>query len=107
MAGTYTMEGASGMWNNYYDEVEYRAKNGKDAGGNITYSAPQTLKVRNVSGGKDYVIRKEETSIKYTKEYQIPQMINEGDKIDGRLVLAVEASKDVFGRFHFCIAKVE
>ena len=41
------------------------------------------------------------------KEYNIPFMIKEGDKIDGNLVISVESSRDVFGNFHFCIAKVE
>ena len=95
------------MWDNYYDEVVYKEKLGKDSGNNIIYAAPRTIQVRNVSGGKEYQIKKEETIIRYTKEYQIPFMINEGDRIDDRLVLNVEASKDVFGKFHFCIAKVE
>lgn len=95
------------MWDNYYDEVSYSEKIGIDAGGNIQYASPRNIKVRCVSGGQEYVIHREETSVKYTKEYQIPFMIKEGDKIDNRLVLDVEASKDVFGRFHFCIAKVE
>lgn len=95
------------MWNNYYDSVVYKKKIAEDAGGNIIYDSPLDIHVRNVSGGKDYKFTSEETIIKYTKEYQIPFMINEGDLIDGRLVLNVEASKDVFGKFHFCIAKVE
>lgn len=101
------------MWDNYYDKVVYIEKLPKlDMGGNIQYAPPREINVRCVSGGKEYIIHKEDTSVKYTKEYQIPFMINEGDKIiDGgteeRLVLNVEASKDVFGNFHFCIAKVE
>lgn len=96
------------MWDNYYDEVEYKESTGEnDQSGYPDYKKPRKIKCRNVSGGTTYTIEQNETSIKYTKEYQIPFMIKENDMIDGRLVLNVEASKDVFGRFHFCIARVE
>ena len=96
------------MWNNYYDEVEYIEKSEElDKTGSIVYKSPRNIKARQVSGGESYVNKDDSTSIKYTKEYQIPFMVNEGDKLDGRLVINVEASKDVFGNFHFCIAKVE
>lgn len=95
------------MWNNYYDSVEYTEQSNKlDKSGSIVYNEPRTIKVRNVSGGESYITKEDGNSIKYTKEYQIPFMIKEGDKIDGRLVVNVEPSKDVFGTFHFCIAKV-
>lgn len=96
------------MWNNYYDKVIYKAKSDKlDATGNKVYTPPKSINVRHVSGGKENIIKKDDMTIKYTKEYQIPFMVNEGDMIDNRLVVYVEPSKDVFGNFHFCIAKVE
>lgn len=96
------------MWDDYYDKVKYEAKSNKlDAAGNKIYDTPKYIKVRHVSGGKEQVINKDNMFIKYTKEYQVPFMIAEGDKIDGHTVVYVEPSKDVFGHFHFCIAKVE
>lgn len=96
------------MWDNYYDSVEYIEQSDElDKSGSIVYKSPRQIKVRNVSGGESYINKNDGTSIKYTKEYQIPFMIKEGDTLDGRLVVNVEASKDVFGNFHFCIAKVE
>ena len=96
------------MWDNYYDSVVYEEKlNELDNSGHVVYKKPREIQCRMVSGGKDYIIQKDGTAIKYTKEYQIPFMINENDKINSRLVLSAEASKDVFGNFHFCIAKVE
>ena len=96
------------MWNNYYDTVKYTEKSDKvDVGGNKINIPPKSINVRQVSGGKEQVISKDGVSIHYTKEYQIPFMVKEGDKIDDRQVVYVEASKGVFGEFHFCIAKVE
>jgi hypothetical protein len=96
------------MWNDYYDKVKYEAKSNKlDAAGNEIYEAPRNIGVRHVSGGQEQVIKKDNMFIKYTKEYQIPFMVAEGDKIDGHNVVYAEPSRDVFGTFHFCIAKVE
>lgn len=96
------------MWDNYYDKVEYLEKENKpDKSGNIVYKPSTTIDVRYVGGGDGFIITKDGISTKYTKEYHIPFMIKEGDKIDGNLVISVEPSKDVFGNFHFCIAKVE
>lgn len=96
------------MWDNYYDEVEYLEKEEKlDKSGNIVYKPSTTINVRYVGGGEKFVIGKDGTSTKYTKEYHIPFMVKEGDKIDGKLVISAESSRDVFGNFHFCIAKVE
>lgn len=96
------------MWNNYYDKVEYLEKEDKpDKSGNIVYKPSTTINVRYVGGGDRFIISKDDTSTKYTKEYHIPFMIKEGDKLDGNLVVSVESSRDVFGNFHFCIAKVE
>lgn len=96
------------MWDDYYDTVKYEAKSNKlDAAGNKIYDAPKNIKVRHVSGGKEQVIKKDDMFIKYTKEYQVPFMISEGDKIDGHDVVYVEPSRDVFGHFHFCIVKVD
>jgi hypothetical protein len=96
------------MWDNYYDKVEYLEKTDSlDKFGNIVYKPSRTIDVRYIAGGEKYIIGKEETSTKYTKEYHIPFMVNEGDKIDGKLVVTVEPSRDVFGNFHFCIVKVE
>jgi hypothetical protein len=96
------------MWDNYYDEVVYERRTDElDTAGYPVFLSPRTVNVRNVSGGQKVIISKEDTSTQYTKEYQVPFILNEGDKIDGQLVVAVEQSKDVFGNFHFCIAKVE
>ena len=96
------------MWDNYYDSAEYIEKSNKlDKSGSPVNNPPRQINVRCVSGGENYIVSNEKTSIKYTKEYHIPFMIKEGDTIDGRTVVNVEASKDVFGQFHFCIAKVE
>lgn len=96
------------MWGNYYDKVEYLEKEDKpDKAGNIVYKPPTTIDVRYVGGGEKFIISKEDTSTRYTKEYHIPFMVKEGDKIDNKLVVSVEPSRDVFGNFHFCIAKVE
>lgn len=96
------------IWNNYYDTASYEEITEKlDTTGNPVYLSPRNIELREVSGGRDYVIEKEGTATKYTKEYQIPFIVNPNDKINGRLVINTEASKDVFGNFHFCIAKVE
>lgn len=96
------------MWDNYYDSVEYKEKSDKlDNFGNIVYLPPRDIKVRYVSGGEKFIISKDDTSTKYTKEYHIPFLVKEGDKIDDKLVVAVEPNRDVFGNFHFCIVKVE
>lgn len=96
------------MWNNYYDTIKYRAKTDRlDKGGSIIFNDEVSIKARQVSGGEHLILNSDGKEIKYTKEYQIPFMINEGDLIDGRNVIFVEPSKDVFGNFHFCIAKVE
>lgn len=96
------------MWNNYYDKVMYEAKTDKpDKFGNIVYLSPRQIDVREVAGGEMYVIEKDNTKTKYTKEYHIPFIVKEGDKIDNKLVVSVEPNKDIFGKFHFCIAKVE
>jgi hypothetical protein len=96
------------MWDNYYDKVEYMQKTDElDNIGYPKFLPPRTIDVRYVSGGEHFVIGKEDTSVKFTKEYQVPFMINEGDKIDGKSVVDVKPSKDVFGNFHFCIVKVE
>ena len=96
------------MWDNYYDKVIYVKKsNKKDKGGSPIYNDPVEINVRQVSGGQREILLSNGQEIKYTKEYQIPFMIEEGDTIDGRNVVNVEPSKDVFGTFHFCIAKVE
>lgn len=96
------------MWNNYYTEVQYTKRTDKtDAAGNPVYLPPYTINVRDVSGGVVYEIHKDGVSRKVTKEYQIPFMVNEDDKIDNRIVISADASKDVFGNFHFCIVKVE
>lgn len=94
------------IWSNYYDEVEYKEKTDKlDASGNIIYKSSVPLKCRHVSGGKEYVINKDDTAIKYTHEYQTPNKVKEGDMIDNREVVYVEPSKDVFGNFHFMIVR--
>lgn len=96
------------IWNNYYDTVNYKKKSGKlDKGGALIYDIDKQIQVRQVSGGEQQILNIEGREIKYTKEYQIPFMIDEGDLIDNRIVVFVEPSKDVFGNFHFCIAKVE
>lgn len=96
------------MWNDYYDKVEYLEKEDKlDKSGNIVYKYPRTIDVRYVGGGEKYIVSKDGTSTKYTKEYHAPFMIKEGDKFDDKLVVNVEPSRDVFGNFHFCIVKVE
>lgn len=95
------------MWNNYYDKATYKKQNGIDESGSLKYEAPKEISLRQVSGGETYVVSDEDVSRKYSREYQIPFMVQEGDLIDDRVVKSVEPSKDVFGRFHFCIAKVE
>ena len=96
------------MWNDYYDEIEYIEKTDKlDKSGSIVYKPPVLMKARCVSGGEKFVIGKEEVKTLYTRKYHLPIMIKEGDKLGGRLVVNVEPSRDVFGDFCFCIAKVE
>lgn len=96
------------MFDNYYDVVSYEKKSDtKDNYGNEIYKEIRNINVRYVGGGEEFIISKDEFTNRHTKEYQIPFMIKEGDKIDGRLVMSVEPSKDVFGKFHFCIVKVE
>ncbi len=97
------------IWANYYDEVLYKKKTDKvDQSGNIIYNKEVFIKCRHVSGGKEYVINKDSTAIKYTHEYQIDNKnIKEGDMIDNREVVYVEPSKDVFGKFHFMIVRTK
>ena len=96
------------MWNNYYDKVMYKEKQEKlDSFGNIVYKEARQINVREVSGGIDFETTNSSIKTKYSKEYHIPFEVKEGDKIDDRLVVSVEASRDVFGNFHFCIVGVE
>lgn len=96
------------MWDDYYDKVIYKKKTEQlDESGYSVYLPPQTIDVRCVSDGEKFIINKDGTSTKYTKEYHIPFIVYEGDKIDDKLVLSVNNNKDIFGDFHFCIAKVE
>lgn len=96
------------MFDNYYDEIVYIEKEEHlDKFGNIVYKEPRMIKCRFVGGGEQLIISKDETSTMYTKEYHVPFMIKEGDKLDNKLVISVEPSNDVFGNFHFCIVKVK
>lgn len=96
------------MWDNYYDTLDYEEKTAQlDKTGAIIYLEPRPIQARCVSGGESYIIGKEDVNTRYTREYHLPVMIKEGDKLGGRLVVNVEPSRDVFGTFHFCIAKVE
>lgn len=94
------------LWNNYYNKVKYQRQLGLDESGNIKYGEPEEINVRQVSGGESYIISGDTVSRTFSKEYQIPFEISEGDMIEGRIVKSVENSCDVFGNFHFCIAKV-
>ena len=96
------------MWDNYYDKVSYEQKTTElDSAGYDLYLPPRIIDVRYVAGGNQFDINSEDTGLKYTKKYHIPFMVNEGDKIDNRLVVEVEPSRDVFGNLHYCIVKVE
>ena len=96
------------MWDNYCDKVMYKEKQEDlDSFGNIVYKEARQINVREVSGGIDFETTNSSIKTKYSKEYHIPFEVKEGDKIDDRLVVSVEASRDVFGNFHFCIAGVE
>lgn len=95
------------MWDNYYDRVQYEESTEQlDDIGDKVYKESRLVDCRYVSGGSEQVISKESSSIKYTKEYHFPFEIKEGDKIDGRMVVSVDANKDVFGHVHFYIVKV-
>ena len=96
------------MWDNYYDVVNYKKKSSKlDKSGHTVFDRNESINVRQVSGGEEQIINVNGNAVKYTKEYQIPFMIAEGDLINDRNVVYAEPSKDVFGKFQFCIAKVE
>lgn len=96
------------MFDNYYDNCDWQRKIGLDNFGNITYQPSITINCREVTGKTNYIINKEGTSIKFTKVYQIPSTdIQEGDKINNRLVLYVDVVKDVFGKFVYSIVGVE
>ena len=96
------------MWDNYYDKVMYKEKQEKlDSFGNIVYKEARQISVREVSGGIDFEATNNSLKTKYSKEYHIPFEVKEGDKIDNKLVVNVEPSRDIFGNLHFCIAKVE
>ena len=96
------------MWDNYYDKVMYKEKQEKlDSFGNIVYKEARQIDVREVSGGIDFEATNSSIKTKYSKEYHIPFEVKEGDKIDNKLVVNVEPSRDIFGNLHFCIAKVE
>lgn len=95
------------MFDIYYDKVTYEEKETElDRAGHVVYKEPREINVRLVAGGEMYMVDKDGQSIKYTKEYQIPFMVKSGDKIDDRLVVNAHPAKDVFGSFHYCIAKV-
>lgn len=96
------------MWDNYYDTVKLNRKTDKvDANGNIVYLSSENVPAREVNTEKEKIVNKEGISIKYNKEYQLPVIINEGDKIDDRVVIEAERGRGVFGKFHFSIARVE
>lgn len=95
------------MWDNYYDTVTYEKRGeGLDYSGNPTFSAPVSIKVRHVAGGQEQILKTEGQEIKFTKKYQVPFQVYEGDKIDGHTIVNVEDSKDCFGKYHFTIARV-
>ena len=96
------------IWGDYYDKVEYLEKTGElDKSGSILYNPPRIIDVRYVGGGYRLDTKNQSIGTKYTKEYHIPFMVKDGDKIDGLIVVDAKASRGVFGDFHFCIAKVE
>lgn len=96
------------MFDNYYDKVSYEQKTEEiDKSGFAIYLPPRIIDVRYVSGGNKFDIGAEETAIKYSREYHVPFEIREEDKIDGRLVLSSEPSRDIFGNVCFYRVKVE
>lgn len=96
------------MWDNYFDKVSYKKRKEElDAAGSKLYESARYINARHVTGGTEQHIDVNGTSVKYHEEYQVPFMVYEGDMIDNREVVYSEPSKDCFGIFHFCIAKVK
>lgn len=90
------------LFNNYYDTVEYKKKTGIDRSGNAVYSDPVQMQVRFVSGGETLYIEKTGTTIKFTREYQVPvETIDVDDLLDGRKVVNIIPSRGIDGHFHF------
>ena len=96
------------MFNNYYDSVKLTSSStGYDDAGYPIQSSPVSVNMRYVNGGKEFVIDREGTSIKYTKIYHSPTEVSVNDLIDGHIVVDVEPSRDVFGVLQFYIVRVK
>lgn len=96
------------MFNNYYDTVVYSSQStGFDDAGYPISSPALNVKMRYVNGGKEFVIDREGTSIKYSKVYHCPSEVFVGDSIDGKLVVDVEPARDVFGVLQYYIIRVK
>lgn len=98
----------TGVFNDFYDEVDYEEKSGdKDISGQDIYLEPIKLKARHVGGTHNLKIN-EDTIIRiYTDEYQLPEEVSEGDKINSHIVTDVIAVRNVFGDLEYYIARVE
>lgn len=96
------------IFNDFYDDVSYEEKSGDtDISGHDIMLEPIKLKARKVVNTNVYKINPDNSLITYSHEYQLPVHVNEGDRIDGRIVLNVQDARNVFGDFEFCIARVE
>lgn len=96
------------VFDDYYDEVTYvSVSSEKDYAGFGKKSSPVILKCRLVDDSEHYMIATDSTVIKYNYEFQLPQIVNTGDFLNGRLVLDTQTVNNVFGEFEFCIARTE
>lgn len=91
------------MFGGYYDTVEYKAIQGKDKFGTITYAEPDDKQVRFVKGQDVISIDGEKQIIRYKRIYHTPFEVKEGDLLDGHNVTDIRPSRDLHGNIHFYI----
>lgn len=98
-----------GLFDKYPNcEVDYSEKSGdKDISGIDIYLEPVKLKAEKVGDSHKFVI-KDNTTITITyDEYHMWDKVNQGDKIDGRIITEVLESRGIFGDIEFYIVRVE
>ena len=94
------------MFDNYYKTVIYnRNTNKKDEAGFIIKDPDIEVYVREVIGTRLFNSSTDVTTATSGKEYQCPVELELGGLVNGREIVSVDASRDVFGRIQFYIIK--
>lgn len=83
----------------YPDKVLYEQKTGQDKSLNNTYATAKFVQMKYVKGKDVTVTTSKGVSNEHRRLYRSPFELNEGDRLDGKTVVAVEPpSRDVFNK---------